>query len=118
MKLDHSTVAKMSLALTLCWPFGLASAQAVTNVQTAPAKPFSVEATAINAHAFRLHVSFAEAPAKQQSLCIDANSSNPRRVTFAWDEAARTLSWAVDGPCRGKDIFKGKKSRCLIRRAW
>ena len=91
----------MSLALTLCWPFGLASAQAVTNVQTAPAKPFSVEA-----------------PAKQQSLCIDANSSNPRRVTFAWDEAARTLNSAVDGPSRGKDIFKGKKSRCLIRRAW
>lgn len=32
-----------------------------------------------------------------------------RRVTFAWDEANRTLSWKVDGPYRGKDIFKEAK---------
>jgi alpha-glucosidase len=32
-----------------------------------------------------------------------------RRVTFAWDEAARTLTWTVDGPYRGKDIFKEAK---------
>jgi len=78
MKLNHSAIAKISLALIMCWPFGLTLVQTVTNDQTAPAKPVSVEATAINAHAFRLHVSFADAPAKQQSLFIAADSSDPR----------------------------------------
>ncbi len=74
----HRVIAKIGLAIALCWPPSLTLAQTDTNTQTAPAKPVSVEATAINAHAFRLHVSFADAPAKQQSLFIDANSSSPR----------------------------------------
>jgi alpha-glucosidase len=32
-----------------------------------------------------------------------------RHVTFTWDDATRTLSWNVDGPYRGKDIFKEMK---------
>jgi alpha-glucosidase len=32
-----------------------------------------------------------------------------RRTTFTWDDAGRTLSWKVDGPYRGKDIFKELK---------
>ncbi len=32
-----------------------------------------------------------------------------RRVTFTWDDRARTLSWKIDGPYRGKNIFKAAK---------
>ena len=32
-----------------------------------------------------------------------------RHVTFLWDDAVRTLSWKVEGPYRGKDIFKEMK---------
>jgi alpha-glucosidase len=28
-----------------------------------------------------------------------------RRTTFAWNDASRTLSWKIDGPYAGKDIF-------------
>jgi alpha-glucosidase len=28
-----------------------------------------------------------------------------RRTNFAWDDAKRTLSWTIDGPYAGKDIF-------------
>jgi alpha-glucosidase len=28
-----------------------------------------------------------------------------RRTNFTWDDAKRTLSWTVDGPYQGKDIF-------------
>jgi alpha-glucosidase len=32
-----------------------------------------------------------------------------RHVTFTWDDSTRTLSWKVEGPYRGKDIFKEMK---------
>jgi alpha-glucosidase len=32
-----------------------------------------------------------------------------RHVTFTWDDATRTLGWKVEGPYRGKDIFKEMK---------
>ena len=32
-----------------------------------------------------------------------------RRTTFTWDDAARRLSWKVEGPYAGKDIFKHMK---------
>lgn len=32
-----------------------------------------------------------------------------RRVTFTWDDRARSLTWKVEGPCRGKGIFKEMK---------
>jgi len=32
-----------------------------------------------------------------------------RRVTFTWDDSAKSLSWKIDGPYRGKDIFKEMK---------
>jgi hypothetical protein len=28
-----------------------------------------------------------------------------RRTNFAWDDAKRTLSWTIEGPYAGKDIF-------------
>jgi alpha-glucosidase len=32
-----------------------------------------------------------------------------RRTTFTWDDAAGSLSWTIEGPYRGKDIFKNLK---------
>jgi alpha-glucosidase len=32
-----------------------------------------------------------------------------RRVTFTWNDSARSLTWKVEGPYRGKDIFKEMK---------
>lgn len=32
-------------------------------------------------------------------------SGQIRRTTFAWNDAWRTLSWKIDGPYAGKDIF-------------
>lgn len=119
MKLNHSIIAKISLALALCWPFGLTLAQTATNTQTAPAQPVSVEATAINAHVFRLHVSFADAPAKQQSLFIDANSSQPRIETGTVKDGAfsgvRTGNGAllVDRE-KGQWMLKDSQGRVVI----
>ena len=36
-------------------------------------------------------------------------SGQVRRITFTWDDAGRSLSWKVEGPYRGKDIFKEMK---------
>jgi ribosomal protein S28E/S33 len=36
-------------------------------------------------------------------------SGQERHVTFTWDDPARTLSWKVKGPYRGKDIFREMK---------
>jgi alpha-glucosidase len=32
-----------------------------------------------------------------------------RHVTFTWDDTTRTLSWKIEGPYRGKGIFKDMK---------
>ncbi len=32
-----------------------------------------------------------------------------RRTTFTWDDAKRRLTWQIDGPYAGKDIFKTMK---------
>ena len=34
---------------------------------------------------------------------------NLRRVQFTWDDRARSLVWKVEGPYRGKDVFKMMK---------
>jgi len=36
-------------------------------------------------------------------------TGNQRRVTFTWNDRARSLVWKVEGPYRGKDIFKTMK---------
>lgn len=52
-------------------------AQTPLGTPAAPSRPVSVETTAVNAHTFRLHVSFSNAPAKQPSLFIDPDASKP-----------------------------------------
>jgi alpha-glucosidase len=39
-----------------------------------------------------------------------------RRTTFAWDDADRRLTWKIDGPYAGKDIFTAMKVRVFDRR--
>jgi alpha-glucosidase len=44
--------------------------------------------------------------AEDDGKTTDYTKGQVRRVAFAWDDAAKTLSWKVSGPYRGKDIFK------------
>ena len=32
-----------------------------------------------------------------------------RRATFTWDDVRRRLTWKIEGPYDGKDIFKSMK---------
>jgi alpha-glucosidase len=42
---------------------------------------------------------------EDDGLSNDYLSGQIRRTTFAWNDASRTLSWKIEGPYDGKDIF-------------
>jgi len=42
---------------------------------------------------------------EDDGLTTDYLKGQVRRTTFSWNDATRTLSWKIDGPYEGKDIF-------------